>query len=214
MGVIFPFTSTPELARRAVEACKYPGPRANVVSAPGWRDCAGPCQALTADFADRNAMVVVIIEQKEAVERIEEIAAVPGMDVIFIGTSDLSFSPRPPRPPGTIRRTGKRWRAWPPPQASTRFRWGVRRETLPRSRSSSEAGIPVLPGAFRSSRSWLPGRGRCWRLSGKTPARRHGHGRSTEPSFDHPGAGRPPRLRLSLKRIPGPAKPNSRAPMN
>ncbi len=33
-----------------------------------------------------------MIEEAEAVDRIEEIAAMPGIDVIFIGVSDLSFS--------------------------------------------------------------------------------------------------------------------------
>jgi 2-keto-3-deoxy-L-rhamnonate aldolase RhmA len=36
--------------------------------------------------------VIIIIEEASAVERIEEIAATPGVDVMFIGTSDLSFS--------------------------------------------------------------------------------------------------------------------------
>ncbi|MGC8795134.1 MAG: HpcH/HpaI aldolase family protein [Bryobacteraceae bacterium] len=91
MGVIFPFTSTPELARRAVEACKYP-PLGKRGFGPGLAGLRWPVADAYQDFADRNAMVVIIIEQKEAVERIEEIAAVPGIDVIFIGTSDLSFS--------------------------------------------------------------------------------------------------------------------------
>jgi 2-keto-3-deoxy-L-rhamnonate aldolase RhmA len=34
----------------------------------------------------------VIIEEARAVENIDEIAATPGVDVMFIGTSDLSFS--------------------------------------------------------------------------------------------------------------------------
>ncbi len=91
LGVIFPFTSTPELARRAVEACKYP-PLGKRGFGPGLAGLRWPAPGGYQDFADQNAMVVVIIEQKEAVERIEEIAAVPGIDVIFIGTSDLSFS--------------------------------------------------------------------------------------------------------------------------
>ena len=37
-------------------------------------------------------MVITIIEEARAVERIDEIAATPGVDVLFIGTSDLSFS--------------------------------------------------------------------------------------------------------------------------
>jgi 2-keto-3-deoxy-L-rhamnonate aldolase RhmA len=37
-------------------------------------------------------MVIVIIEEARAVEQIEEIAATPGIYVMFIGTNDLSFS--------------------------------------------------------------------------------------------------------------------------
>ena len=44
------------------------------------------------DSADANVMVIIIIEEARAVERIDEIAATPGVDVLFIGTSDLSFS--------------------------------------------------------------------------------------------------------------------------
>ncbi|MCS7315124.1 MAG: aldolase/citrate lyase family protein [Bryobacterales bacterium] len=91
LGVIFPFTSTPELARQAVEACKYP-PLGKRGFGPGLAGLRWPAPGGYPDFADRNAMVVVIIEQKEAVERIEEIAAVPGIDVLFVGTADLSFS--------------------------------------------------------------------------------------------------------------------------
>ncbi len=37
-------------------------------------------------------MVIIIIEQKEAVDRIDEILDVPGIDVVFIGPNDLSHS--------------------------------------------------------------------------------------------------------------------------
>ena len=36
--------------------------------------------------------VVIIVEEAEAVEAIDEIAAVPGIDAIFIGVNDLSHS--------------------------------------------------------------------------------------------------------------------------
>lgn len=91
MGVIFPFTSTPELAKAAVEACKYP-PLGKRGSGPGLATLRWPAPEGYADFADRNAMVVAIIEEKAAVERIDEIAAVPGLDVLFIGVNDLSYS--------------------------------------------------------------------------------------------------------------------------
>jgi len=91
LGVIFPFTSTVELARQAVAASKYP-PAGLRGSGPGLASLRWPAPGGYHDFADRNAMVIVIIEQQRAVEQIEQIVEVPGVDVIFIGTSDLSFS--------------------------------------------------------------------------------------------------------------------------
>jgi 2-keto-3-deoxy-L-rhamnonate aldolase RhmA len=91
LGVVFPFTSTPELARRAVEACKYP-PRGRRGSGAGLASFRWPAPEGYYDFADRNVMVIVNIEEAEAVANIDAIAATPGVDVLFIGTSDLSFS--------------------------------------------------------------------------------------------------------------------------
>jgi 2-keto-3-deoxy-L-rhamnonate aldolase RhmA len=91
LGVIFPFTSTPELARQAVAACKYP-PLGLRGSGQGLPTLRWPAPQGYPDFADQNVLVVAIIEQQQAVERIEEIASVSGIDVLFIGPSDLSFS--------------------------------------------------------------------------------------------------------------------------
>jgi 2-keto-3-deoxy-L-rhamnonate aldolase RhmA len=44
------------------------------------------------DSADDNVLVIVMIEQAQAVENIDEIAATPGVDVLFVGPADLSFS--------------------------------------------------------------------------------------------------------------------------
>jgi 2-keto-3-deoxy-L-rhamnonate aldolase RhmA len=92
LGVIFPFTSTRELAEQAVKACKYPplgirgaGP---ALASSRW----GMSGADYVKFANDNVMVIVIIEQKLAVDNIEEIASVPGIDVLFIGANDLSYS--------------------------------------------------------------------------------------------------------------------------
>lgn len=90
-GVIFPFTTTPELARRAAEACRYPlnGRRG---SGAGLAVRSWPGTDNYYDSADANVVVITVVEEAAAVERIDEIAATPGLDVIFIGTSDLSFS--------------------------------------------------------------------------------------------------------------------------
>ena len=91
LGVIFPFTSTPELARRAVAACKYP-PAGRRGSGAGLATFRWPAPESYYEFSDRNVLVIVNIEEVEALENIDAIAATPGIDVIFIGTSDLSFS--------------------------------------------------------------------------------------------------------------------------
>ncbi len=91
LGVMFPFTSTAELAQQAVAACKYP-PAGRRGSGAGLASLRWPAPEGYYDFADRNVMVIVIIEEAGAVERIDEIAATPGIDVLFIGPSDLSFS--------------------------------------------------------------------------------------------------------------------------
>jgi 2-keto-3-deoxy-L-rhamnonate aldolase RhmA len=90
-GVIFPFVSSPDLARQAAQACRYPpigrrGSGASLATAC-WPEAEG-----YHDSADRNVVVVIIVEEAEAVERVDEIAATPGVDVVFVGTGDLSFS--------------------------------------------------------------------------------------------------------------------------
>ena len=91
LGVIFPFTRTVELARQAVAACRYPpaGLRGSgaTLAQMRWRDVGNYY-----DFADENVLVVAMLEDTSAVECADEIAATPGLDVLFIGTSDLSFS--------------------------------------------------------------------------------------------------------------------------
>ncbi len=90
-GVIFPFTSTPELAQRAAAACRYP-PAGMRGSGPGLATATWPDPTNYHDSADANVLTIAVIEQIHAVENIDAIAATPGVDVLFIGTSDLSFS--------------------------------------------------------------------------------------------------------------------------
>lgn len=91
MGVIFPFVSTAELARQAVAACKYP-PAGRRGSGAGLAVSVWPEAANFYDMSDRNVVVVAMIEEAQAVENIDSIAATPGIDALFLGTSDLSFS--------------------------------------------------------------------------------------------------------------------------
>lgn len=90
-GVIFPFCSTPELAAQAAQACRYP-PAGRRGSGAGLATETWPEPGNYYDSADANVVTIAVIEEASAVERIDEIAATPGIDVLFIGVSDLSFS--------------------------------------------------------------------------------------------------------------------------
>lgn len=90
-GVIVPLVETVEEAERAVAAAKYP-PR-------GVRGfCFGRMNNWGVDFdsyvkeANDRVAVVLMIESKTGVENVEKIAAVPGVDGLFIGPYDLSGS--------------------------------------------------------------------------------------------------------------------------
>ena len=88
MGVIVPMVNTPEQAAEAVHAAKYP-PR-------GGRSSGGVRLRFMGDdykhAANDNTLVSVMIETVEAVEAVPEIAAVEGVDALFIGPGDLSVS--------------------------------------------------------------------------------------------------------------------------
>ena len=90
LGVIFPFTGTPEMARQAVAACKYP-PEGLRGSGAGLASFRWPSPEGYHKFANRNVMVITLIENQAGVDHVDEIAAIPGIDVIFIGPSDLSW---------------------------------------------------------------------------------------------------------------------------
>ncbi len=90
-GIIAPQVNSAEQAARVVDWCKYP-PR-------GKRGVGlARAQGYGLDFADymenANDRVAVIVQAEhiDAVENIERIAAVDGLDCIFIGPYDLSAS--------------------------------------------------------------------------------------------------------------------------
>ncbi len=91
-GVMFPFVNTVEEAKRAVQCMKYPplGKRgvANVIRATNY----GEDWFQYFHEANENSLVVVQIETPEAVEAAGEIAAVEGVDVLFVGPLDLSVN--------------------------------------------------------------------------------------------------------------------------
>ena len=90
-GVIVPLVNTREGAERAVAAAHYP-PRG--VRGYGFTraNLYGTEFAPHLEWAEREHTVVVQIEHYEAVEHIDEIVSVEGVDCAFVGPWDLSGS--------------------------------------------------------------------------------------------------------------------------
>ena len=91
-GIMFPYVSTPEEAARAVQCMKYPpvGKRgdAGIIRATDY----GITGKQYYQTANDQSLVVVQIETPEAVDAADAIAAVPGVDVLFVGPLDLSVN--------------------------------------------------------------------------------------------------------------------------
>jgi 4-hydroxy-2-oxoheptanedioate aldolase len=89
-GVMIPAIETAEQARAAVAACHYP-PAGIRGSGAGGARCSN--YGFVKDYLTRAAdelLIALQVESITAVENIDEILAVEGVDVIFIGPHDLS----------------------------------------------------------------------------------------------------------------------------
>jgi 2-keto-3-deoxy-L-rhamnonate aldolase RhmA len=90
-GVLVPFVGTEEQARRAVAAAKYPPAGVRGFSFSRANDW-GVDFLPDAQSANDRTAVIVMIESREGVENVDAIAAVSGVDALFIGPYDLSGS--------------------------------------------------------------------------------------------------------------------------
>lgn len=89
MGIIVPLIESVADVEAAVRACRYPpaggrsfGPnRAALVGGPRYLE-----------DANENVLCIPMIETRAALEDVEGIAAVPGVDALYVGPNDLSLS--------------------------------------------------------------------------------------------------------------------------
>lgn len=92
-GLMVPRVDTPDQVRRMVSFMKYPpvGERGCAVT----RGHSDYMAAPTKDFiehANAESLVIVQIESGMAIDHIEEMVSIPGVDVALIGPNDLSIS--------------------------------------------------------------------------------------------------------------------------
>jgi 2-keto-3-deoxy-L-rhamnonate aldolase RhmA len=92
-GVMVPAVNTAAQAMAAVSACRYPpnGIRGMAASIVRASDYGANWREYTADAA-KNLLIMCQIESSEGVENAAAVAAVEGVDMLFIGPFDLSAS--------------------------------------------------------------------------------------------------------------------------
>src|SRR5271157_3933144 len=90
-GVLVPYINTAEEARQAVSCTRYP--------TVGTRSVYFPQRSMNkegllgyAGGANSNVIVALQVETADCIKNIDEIAAVPGVDLLFLGQNDLCMS--------------------------------------------------------------------------------------------------------------------------
>jgi 4-hydroxy-2-oxoheptanedioate aldolase len=90
-GVLVPYINNAEEAQAAVSCCRYPTAGTRSVYFP--QRCMNKGGLLGyASEANANVVVALQVETADCIANIEEIAAVPGVDILFLGQNDLCMS--------------------------------------------------------------------------------------------------------------------------
>ncbi|WP_342132007.1 HpcH/HpaI aldolase family protein [Hydrogenophaga sp. OTU3427] len=91
-GVLVPHVSHPDTARAVVAACRYrPGQR-GFSNSPRAGRYGGLGLAAHLDASDTATTVVAMLEDAEALDHAEALAAVEGIDAFFLGRGDLTVA--------------------------------------------------------------------------------------------------------------------------
>ncbi len=90
-GILVPYINTAEEARQAVSCCLYPMGGTRSVYFP--QRCTNKAGLLGyVGNANKNIIIALQVETAACIENIEEIAAVQGVDMLFLGQNDLCMS--------------------------------------------------------------------------------------------------------------------------
>ena len=90
-GILVPYINTADEARQAVSCAQYP--------TAGTRSVYFPQRSMNkagllgyAGNSNKNAIIALQVETASCIENMEEIAAIPGVDMLFLGQNDLCMS--------------------------------------------------------------------------------------------------------------------------
>jgi len=91
-GIIVPMVNSPEEAANMVQWCKYPfeGVRSSAGMRGEWGEFKKYREYM--DAVNNQLLIIPMIETEECLDNIDSILAVPGIDVLLIGPSDLSIN--------------------------------------------------------------------------------------------------------------------------
>jgi len=90
-GVLIPYINNADEARRAVSCARYPTAGTQSVYFPQ-RSMNRAGLLGYAGAANENVVVALQVETADCIKNIEAIAAVPGVDILFLGQNDLCMS--------------------------------------------------------------------------------------------------------------------------
>ena len=90
-GVLVPYINTAEEARQAVSCARYPTVGTRSVYFPQRSTNKAGLLGYVGN-ANKNITVALQVETASCIENMEEIAAVPGVDILFLGQNDLCMS--------------------------------------------------------------------------------------------------------------------------
>ena len=90
-GVLVPYINTADEARAAISCCRYPTAGTRSVYFPQRSMNKGGLLGY-AGSANDNVIVALQVETADCIKNIDEIAAVPGVDMLFLGQNDLCMS--------------------------------------------------------------------------------------------------------------------------
>jgi 2-keto-3-deoxy-L-rhamnonate aldolase RhmA len=90
-GLVVPMVETAEQARQAVSAMRYPPDGERGIAAARAADYGRSFESYVTDESE-DLLTVVQIETERGVQNAAEIAAVDGVDALFVGPADLSAS--------------------------------------------------------------------------------------------------------------------------
>jgi 4-hydroxy-2-oxoheptanedioate aldolase len=90
-GILCPYINTAEEARQYVTCCRYPTAGTRSVYFPQRSMNAKGLLGYAGDWND-NVICAMQVETADCIKNIDEIAAVPGLDILFLGQNDLCMS--------------------------------------------------------------------------------------------------------------------------